>query len=319
METRHRLIRFAWLSIGTAVLTITLKVVAYTLTGSVGLLSDALESGVNLATAVFSLIILSIATRPPDDDHPHGHGKAEYFSSGLEGILILVAAGGIGVTAVRSFLNPQPLEQLGIGLLISTAAALCNLTTATILRRAGKLHDSITLIASSHHLMSDVYTSFGVVIGVGAVAMTGWQWLDGTLALLVAAHILRAGLSLVYESSQGLMDKSLSEEEHQHIVEILNKYEAQQVQYHALRTRRAGKQRFVSVHIQVPGAWSVQQGHELLERIERDLRLIITPVHILTHLEPLEDPVSWEDLPLNRAEVPDVKSTQPSTPRIYPN
>ncbi len=302
METRHRLVRFAWLSIGTAVLTITLKVIAYILTGSVGLLSDALESGVNLVTAVFSLIVLTVASRPPDDDHPHGHGKAEYFSSGLEGILILAAAGGIGVTAVRSFLNPQPLEQLGIGLIISIAAALCNLFTASILRRAGKQHDSITLTAGSHHLMSDVYTSFGVVIGVGAVAVTGQQWLDGTLALLVAAHILRAGLSLVYESSQGLMDKTLSEEEQQHIVDILEKYKAQQVLYHALRTRRAGIQRFISVHIQVPGAWSVQQGHELLEEIERDLRQTITPVHILTHLEPLEDPASWEDLPLIRVD-----------------
>ena len=319
METRYRLIRFAWLSIGTAVLTITLKVIAYTLTGSVGLLSDALESSVNLVTAVFSLIVLSIATRPPDDDHPHGHGKAEYFSSGLEGILILVAAGGIGVTAVRSYLNPQPLEQLGIGLLISIAAALCNLTTATILRRAGKRHDSITLTASSHHLMSDVYTSVGVVIGVTAVAITGWQWLDSLLALIVAAHILRSGFALVYDSSQGLMDHTLPDEEHQRIVDILDQYKAQQVYYHALRTRRSGKQRFVSVHIQVPGAWSVQQGHELLEEIERDLRLAITPVHILTHLEPLEDPVSWEDLPLNRADVIDAKSTHASTPEIYPN
>ena len=303
MKTRHRLIRFAWLSIGTAVLTITLKVSAYALTGSVGLLSDALESGVNLATAVFSLIILSIATRPPDDDHPHGHGKAEYFSSGLEGILILAAAVSIGITAGRSFLNPQPLEQLGAGLLISIAAAFCNLITASILRRAGKHHDSITLIAGSHHLMSDVYTSFGVAIGVGAVALTGWQWLDGALALAVAAHILRTGFSLVYDSSQGLMDKTLPDEEHQRIVNILDQYEAQQVQYHALRTRRSGKQRFVSVHIQVPGAWSVQQGHELLEEIERDVRQTITPVHILTHLEPIEDPASWEDLPLNRTDV----------------
>jgi len=319
METRYRLIRFAWLSIGTAVLTITLKVVAYALTGSVGLLSDALESGVNLVTAVFSLIVLSIATRPPDDDHPHGHGKAEYFSSGLEGILILVAAGGIVITAVRSFLNAQPLEQLGIGLLISIVAALCNLITATILRRAGKRHDSITLTASSHHLMSDVYTSIGVVIGVGAVALTGWQWLDGLLALIVAAHILRSGFSLVYDSSQGLMDQTLPDEEHQRIVDILDEFREKQIQYHALRSRRSGKQRFVSVHIQVPGAWSVQQGHELLEEIERDIRQAITPVHILTHLEPLEDPVSWADLPLNRAEGFDVKSTHVSTSRIYPN
>ncbi|KAA3655787.1 MAG: cation transporter [Chloroflexi bacterium] len=302
METRHGLIRFAWLSIGTAVLTISLKVAAYALTGSVGLLSDALESGVNLVTAVFSLIVLSIATRPPDDDHPHGHGKAEYFSSGLEGLLILVAAGGIGITAVRSFIHPQPLEQLGIGLLISIVAALCNLITATILRRAGKRHDSITLTASSHHLLSDVYTSFGIAIGVGAVALIGWQWLDGTLALIVAAHILRTGLNLVYDSSQGLMDRTLPNEEHQQIVNILDEFKAQQVQYHALRTRRSGNQRFISVHIQVPGAWSVQQGHELLEDIERNMRQTIPPVHILTHLEPLEDPASWEDLTLNRVD-----------------
>ena len=303
METRPGLIRYAWLSIGTAVITITLKLSAYTLTGSVGLLSDGLESVVNLVTAVFSLIILTIATRPPDDNHPHGHGKAEYFSSGVEGLLILAAAGGIAITAIRSFINPQPLVQLSIGLIISVAAALVNLVTALILRRAGKSYESITLTASSHHLLSDVYTSFGVVLGLTAVALTGRQWLDGIIALLVAVHICRAGYFLVRDAAQGLMDEKLPENEYEKLVNILNTYRAQKIQYHALRTRRSGNQRFVSVHIQVPGSWSVQQGHELLEEIEHNIRQVMSPVHILTHLEPLEDPTSWEDLTLNRIDV----------------
>jgi cation diffusion facilitator family transporter len=193
MQTNNNLGRYAWLSIGTAVITITLKLTAYALTGSIGLLSDGVESGVNLVTAVFSLIMLTIAAQPPDDEHQHGHGKAEYFSSGLEGLLIVIAAGGIAVTAVQHIFNPQPLEQLGVGLLISLAAALCNLITALILQRAGQQHDSITLKASSQHLMSDVYTSLGVVVGIGAIALSGWQWLDSIIALIVAAHILRAG------------------------------------------------------------------------------------------------------------------------------
>lgn len=305
MTQRAFLTRFAWLSVATAVLTIALKAAAYGLTGSVGLLSDALESGVNLATALVALLALTVAARPPDAEHEHGHGKAEYFSSGLEGGLILIAALTIGFTAVRSLLNPQPLQQLGLGLAISIAAALFNLITALVLRRAGKHYDSITLVANAEHLLSDVWTSAGVVIGVGAVWLSGWQWLDPVVALLVAAHILRAGYALLRDSVQGLMDRSLPPAERQRVIDVLDSYQDRQVTYHALRTRQAGAQRFVSVHVQVPGAWDVQRGHELLEAIERDVRAAIPRAHVLTHLEPLEDPASWADVALNRDKATD--------------
>jgi cation diffusion facilitator family transporter len=302
MSSHHRITYYAWLSIGTAVLTILLKAAAYKVTGSVGLLSDAMESGVNLATAVFSLIVLSVAVQPPDETHEHGHGKAEYFSSGVEGVFILIAGMAVGITAVRSLLLPRPLEQIGIGLTISIIAALFNLMTARILLRAGNQYDSITLTASAHHLQTDVLTSIGIVIGVGATALTGWFWLDPLLALLVALHILRTAVYLLRDSVQGLMDRAISDDEKEKIIHILDAHCRDGVAFHALRTRQSGAQRFISLHVQVPGAWSVQEGHELLEQIEQDLRQAITPVHILTHLEPFEDPISWEDLSLNRAD-----------------
>jgi cation diffusion facilitator family transporter len=300
MPERRYLIRFAWLSIATAVITIALKATAYLLTGSVGLLSDALESGVNLVTAVLALIILTVAAQPPDDEHAYGHDKAEYFSGGVEGTLILIAAGTIILSAVRSFFNPQPLEQLGIGIGVSVAAAVCNWVTGRILLRAGEQHNSITLTAGAHHLLADVWTSGGVVVGITIVAFTGWQPLDPLLAILVALHILRSGLRLVRQAVNGLMDMSLPQSELDQVVKILEKHSSSKVQYHALRTRQSGAQRFVTVHIQVPGAWSVQRGHSLLEEIERDLRQAISPVSVVTHLEPVEDPVSWQDIPLNR-------------------
>jgi cation diffusion facilitator family transporter len=300
MMPRQQLTRFAWLSIGTAVITIGLKAAAYILTGSVGLLSDALESGVNLVTAVLALVILTIAARPPDDEHAYGHDKAEYFSGGVEGTLIVIAAATIIGTAVPSLFNPQPLEQLGIGIVVSVIAAVCNWATARILLRAGSQHNSITLTAGARHLLADVWTSGGVVLGIGIVALTGWQWLDPVLAIIVALHILRSGLRLVREAINGLMDVSLPAAELEKVVSILERYREQNIQYHALRTRQSGAQRFISVHIQVPGAWSVQEGHSLVEEIERDLRQALAPVSVITHLEPVEDPVSWQDIPLNR-------------------
>ena len=300
MSNRHHLTRFAWLSIGTAVITIALKAAAYFLTGSVGLLSDALESGVNLVTAVLALIILTIAAQPPDDEHAYGHDKAEYFSGGVEGTLILVAAGTIILSAIRSYFDPQPLEQLGVGIGVSALAAVCNAVTARILLQAGKQHHSITLTAGAHHLLADVWTSAGVVIGVAIVAVTGWQPLDPILAIIVALHILRSGLRLVRQAINGLMDISLPAEELAKATTILEQHCTQNVQYHALRTRQSGAQRFLSVHIQVPGKWNVHEGHSLLEEIERDLRQALAPVSIITHLEPVEDPISWHDIPLNR-------------------
>ncbi len=302
MQDRYQLTRYAWLSIATAVLTIGLKATAYWLTGSVGLLSDALESGVNLVTAVMALIILTIAALPPDDEHEYGHSKAEYFAGGIEGSLILVAALAIGYTAVQRLIHPQPLEQIGLGLFVSVLAALGNGLTALVLLRVGRQHNSLTLTANAQHLLTDVWTSGGVLVGVLAVWLTGWQWLDPVLALLVALHIIRTGVKLVGTAVNGLMDTSLPAEEVAKVRAVLDGYCCDEVQYHALRTRQSGATRFVSVHVQVPGDWTVQRGHTLLEDIERDLRRVVAPVSVFTHLEPVDDPISWEDIELHRGE-----------------
>lgn len=301
MHERKRLTRFAWLSIATALVTMGLKAGAYLLTGSVGLLSDALESSVNLVAAIIALVSLWVAAQPPDEEHTYGHSKAEYFSSAVEGGLILVAALAILVPAGERLLHPRPLQQLDLGLAISVLAAFLNLVVARVLAQAGDEYESATLTADAQHLMTDVWTSAGVVLAVGAVAVTGWQPLDPLIALVVAMQIVRSGLRLVREAAQGLMDTALPEQEQEQIVAILDGHAIDGVQYHALRTRRSGAQRFVSVHIQVPGAWSVQRGHTLLEEIERDIRQELPRVHVFTHLEPVEDPVSWEDIRLDRS------------------
>jgi cation diffusion facilitator family transporter len=302
MEDRQTLTRFAWLSIATAVLTIGLKAAAYLLTGSVGLLSDALESGVNLVTAVFALIILTIAAQPPDEEHEYGHTKAEYFSGGFEGSLILIAALVIAVTAVQRLFQPQPLEQVSLGLIVSVLASVGNGLTALVLLRVGRQHNSLALTANARHLLTDVWTSLGVIVGLLAVKLTGWQWLDPLLALLVALQIVRTGVGLLKTAVNGLMDTSLPAEEVNQVRAVLERYCSDAVQYHALRTRQSGAYRFVSVHVQVPGDWSVQRGHTLLEAIERDLRQVVAPVSVFTHLEPVDDPVSWEDISLHRPE-----------------
>jgi cation diffusion facilitator family transporter len=297
---RGSLRRFAWLSIAAAVATIALKAFAYLLTGSVGLLSDALESFVNLAGALMALAMLSLAARPPDANHAYGHGKAEYFSSGVEGGLILIAAISIAVAAVDRLLHPRPLEQLGLGLTISVVASLVNFGVSVVLMRAAKQYESITLRANAHHLMTDVWTSAGVLVGVGAVAVTGWLWLDPLVALAVAANIVWTGVRIVHASILGLMDTALPAAELAAITAVLDRYAGDEVRYHALRTRQAGPRRFVSVHVLVPGAWSVMRGHDLLERIEADIREALPLVSVLTHLEPLEDPAAHNDLDLDR-------------------
>lgn len=304
MTSRRGLTRYAWLSIATAVFTIALKYSAYALTGSVGLLSDALESGVNLVAAVLALVVLTVAAQPPDDEHTYGHDKAEYFSSGVEGVLIVIAAMTIAVTAVQRLINLQPLEQVGVGLIISVVAALLNGIVAQILLRAGRKYDSVTLVADSKHLMTDVWTSGGVVLAVGAVALTGWQWLDPVIALVVAGQIVFSGVRLVRESVLGLMDTALPPEEMAQVTAVLEQYrQKDHIDYHALRTRRAGAQRFVSVHVQVPGKWSIQEGHNLAEEMERGLRQVVQPVSIIIHVEPIEDPCSWEDISLVRGDI----------------
>ena len=302
MKDRRKLTRYAWLSIATAVVTISLKAGAYLLTGSVGLLSDALESGVNLAAAVIALIALSVASRPPDEEHAYGHSKAEYFSSGIEGGMIVVAAVMIIASALERFLHPEPLRQLQVGLIISLVAAGLNLSTALILSRAGKEYDSATLQADARHLMTDVWTTGGVLVGVAIVELTGWQPLDPIIGILVGIQIIRSGLLLLRGSALGLMDTALPADEQETILKILEHHVSDGVLFHALRTRQSGAQRFVSVHVQVPGAWSVQRGHALLEEIEADIRGAFPRISVLTHLEPVEDPVSWQDISLNRAD-----------------
>ncbi|HND90164.1 MAG TPA: cation diffusion facilitator family transporter [Anaerolineales bacterium] len=294
------LTKFAWLSIGAAIFTITLKTIAYFLTGSVGLLSDALESIVNLVGAVMALAMLTIAARPADEDHAYGHTKAEYFSSGVEGALILIAAASIIIAAIPRLINPQPLEQVGLGLGVSVAASLANLLVALVLLQASKKHNSITLEANAHHLMTDVWTSVGVLAGVGLVVLTGWERLDPIVAFVVAGNIIWSGFRIVRMSALGLMDTALEPDEQKLVKNVLNSYAKNNVEYHALRTRQSGARRFVSVHILVPGKWTVQRGHRLLESIESDIRKALPNVTVFTHLESLNDPASWDDTNLDR-------------------
>jgi cation diffusion facilitator family transporter len=300
---RKGLTKYAWLSIVTAFLTIGLKVTAYLMTGSVGLLSDALESGVNLVAAVLALVSLTVAAQPPDEEHAFGHDKVEYFASGAEGTLILIAAGTIAYSTIRRLLEPMPLEQLDVGLAVSVLAAVLNLIVGRFLLHAGKKYRSITLEADANHLLTDVRTTVGVLIGLVAVSLTDWHILDPLIALLVTAQVVWSGFRLVQKSVLGLMDTALPPDEVKQIVDIIEKHAAIGVGFHALRTRQSGAQRFMTVHIQVPGDWSVQRGHTLLEEIEQDVYLALRPISVVTHLEPLEDPSSWEDIELNRENV----------------
>lgn len=297
---RPSLTRFAWLSIGAALLTIGLKTGAYFITGSVGLLSDAVESLVNLIGGFMALAMLTVAARPADDDHAYGHGKAEYFSSGLEGGLILVAAISIAVAALMRLVAPQALHAVGMGLAISAAAAIVNLSVALVILRAGQKNNSITLEANARHLLTDVWTSIGVLVGVVLVVWTGWLWLDPVVALLVAVNILWTGVGIMRRSIGGLMDASISANDLTAVRKVFESYESGGVKFHALRTRQSGSKKFISVHVLVPGDWTVQRGHELLERIEADIRNALSDAVVFTHLESLDDPASWEDEDLER-------------------
>ena len=297
---RAFLTRYAWISIAAALVTIALKSAAYYLTGSVGLLSDAMESAVNLMGGMMALAMLTIAVRPADEDHAYGHSKAEYFSSGVEGALILVAALGIAFTAIPRVFHPKELDQVGMGLAVSVVASMVNLGVALLLLRVGKKHHSITLEANAHHLLTDVWTSVGVLLGVGVVALTGWLWMDPVVALLVAANIVWTGSHIVWRSISGLMDMALPPEDLAVVREVLATFQTEDVQFHALRTRQAGARKFVSVHVLVPGVWTVHHGHELLERIESAVRSALPNSSMFTHLESLDDPASWEDQRLDR-------------------
>ena len=300
MIERRGLLRFALLSVVAAVVTIGLKTAAYIITGSIGLLSDALESLANLVAALVALYALWVAARPPDEEHTYGHTKAEYFSSGFEGLLIVAAAVGIVVAAVRRLIEPLPIQDPALGLLINALASVVNLAVARVLLRVGKRHESITLEADAQHLMADVWTSLGVIAGVTAAVATGWHRLDPIVAIEVALNVLRSGSRLLRRSVYGLLDTSLPEETLGKIKAILDGHSGAGVRYHALRTRQAGARRFISFHILVPGNWTVQRGHDLLERIEEQIREVVPNSVVDTHLEPIEDPVSWEDTRLER-------------------
>lgn len=303
METsRAHLTRYAWLSIGAAIATIALKGTAYALTSSVGLLSDAIESLVNLAGAVLALAMLTLAAAPPDEEHAYGHSKAEYFSSGVEGALILLAAVSIGYTAVQRLFNPQPLEAIGLGIAVSVVASLINFGVAWVLQREGRQHNSVTLEADGQHLMTDVWTSVGVLAAVGLVAVSGWTILDPIIAILVAVNITWTGFRILRKSALGLLDTALPADEQARVKAAIEAQLPQGVEYHALRTRQSGARRFASMHILVPGSWSVQRGHQLLERIEAAVRESLENVTVFTHLESLGDKASYEDQSLDRPE-----------------
>ena len=289
------------MSIVTALVTIALKAGAYLLTGSVGLFSDAAESGVNLVAALGAFLALRTAALPPDEEHAYGHTKAEYFSSALESVLIIAAAIGIAVTAIGRLLEPQPLENVGLGLAVTLAAAGVNGGVGLLLLRSGRRLRSAALRADGQHLLTDVWTSLGVVAGVFLVWLTGWLVLDPLIALLVAGNILWIGIRLLKDTAQGLLDTALPSEEQEIISSIQARYEEAGVEFHALRTRSAGRRRFISMHVLVPGSWSVKRGHDLSERIEKDITQALPMSTVFIHIEPLEDPASWQDQTLDRS------------------
>ncbi|MGF1600928.1 MAG: cation transporter [Chloroflexi bacterium AL-N5] len=283
------------LSIAAAIVTMGLKFWAYLLTDSVGLFSDVAESSVNLIAAVVAFWALNLASQPPDSEHTFGHSKAEYFSSALEGALIVLAAISIAVAASQRLLNPQPVTRVEWGLVLSLVAAAVNGGVAVTLMRAGRRLRSVALRADGHHLLTDVWTSVGVVLGLMLAKLTGWLILDPIIALLVAVHIALVGIHLMRETFSGLMDTALPRAEQAIIHETLDTYRQRGIQFHALRTRVAGSRNFVAFHVLVPGDWSVQKGHDLCDELEVHICHALPGTDVMTHLEPIEDPASWAD------------------------
>jgi cation diffusion facilitator family transporter len=293
--------RYAWLSVAAAVATIGLKTLAWWLTGSVGLLSDALESGVNLAAALLALSMLRLAASPPDADHPYGFSKAEYFSAGIEGALIVLAAGGIVWAALPRLIAPRELDMPFAGLTLTVIASAINFGVAKVLLRAGREHHSITLEADGRHLLTDVWTSAAVIVGVALVFVTGWLRLDPLVAIGVALHILWTGFGLMRRSVRGLLDPAISAEDQKEVAKLIAEYSKRYgVSFHALRTRQAGARQFVSFHLLVPDAWTVAQAHQLSEEIEARMRSMVPNAAIFTHIEPISDPASYDDQGLDR-------------------
>lgn len=298
--SRAELRKFALLSIVAALATIALKAAAWWLTDSIGLLSDALEGTVNLMGATMMLAMLTVAARPPDEEHAFGYTKAEYFASGFEGTLILIAAVSIAVVAVDRLISPRTLENVGAGLVVSALASAVNYAVARSLFRAARRYRSIALEADAHHLMTDVWTSAGVIAGVGAVSLSGWTRLDPLIALGVATHIVWTGGKLMKRSVLGLLDRALPPEQRRILDRVLDRYRAQGIEFHAVRTRCAGTRSFISLHVLVPGDWSVTRGHDLAELVEHEIRVELPEAVVTTHIEPLGHPVSYRDIDLDR-------------------
>ncbi|GAB3713140.1 cation diffusion facilitator family transporter [Mariniluteicoccus flavus] len=305
VSERRDLTKYAWLSIGAAIVTIALKTGAWAITGSVGLLSDAAESIVNLVAAVVALVALKVAARPANAKYTYGRAKAEYFSAAIEGMMIFLAAAVILVTSVERFVHPRPIDDVGLGLAISVVASVVNGVVAVVLIRAGERFRSLTLAADGRHLMTDVITSAGVVIGVLLVWLTGWDRLDAIVAFAVGVNIIVTGAKLVAESTEGLLDVTLPEAENRAIIEVLRRRTSDQVTFHGLQTRVAGHQRHASLHVLVPGDWTVQQGHDYLEELEDELRAAVHDLHVMTHLEPFDDPSSYRDRPIGEVRIHD--------------
>jgi cation diffusion facilitator family transporter len=296
-----KLERYAWLSIAAAFATIGLKGLAWWFTGSIGFLSDALESLVNLAAAVLVLSMLRLAASPPDKEHPYGRSKAEYFSAGIEGAMIVAAAGGIVWAAFPRLVAPQPIEAPLLGVVLTAAATVINLVVGLLLIRVGRREDSITLEADGRHLMTDVWTSVGVIAGVVAISLTGWLVLDPLIGLAVAVHILWEGFGLMRRSVSGLLDISISQLDQSEITKLFAEYSRRYgISFHALRTRQAGARRFISFHILVPDAWTVAHAHRLSEEIESRVRSMVPNAAVDTHIEPISDPASYDDQSLDR-------------------
>ena len=301
---KESLKKFAYLSIAAAIATIGLKFFAYTLTGSMGLLSDALESCVNLIAAIVALIMIHISEKPADEGHEFGHTKAEYFSSAIEGGLILVAAFSIIWSAAPKLLTPQPIENVGLGLGISLSASLINLGVAFVLIKNGKQRKSLLLEADGKHLMTDVWTSVGVIAAIGLVKLTGWLILDPIIAIAVALNIIWTGFQLLKRSANGLMDASINEEELKKVTHYLDGLKTNEIDYHSLMSRQAGQRKFISLHLLVPGEWSVQQGHDYAENIEETIEDMFTElVTVSTHIEPIEDQASMRDIGIDRKKL----------------
>ena len=287
--------RYALLSIAAAIATIGMKTAAWKVTGSVGLLSDAVESIVNLLAALVAFWALRVAAQPPDAEHPFGHSKAEYLASAFEGIAILGAAIAIAITAWRRIADPQPLDSVGVGLAISVGASVVNGAVAFVLLRAGRRLDSITLRSDAHHLLTDVWTSVGVLVGILVVKLTGWLVLDPIVALAVATNIVWMAGRILLETAQGLLDRTIPAAEQKQLDDVLAKFRGDGVEVHAVRARQAGPVRFIDMHVLVPGSWSVQRGHDLCEGIESGVKALFPRSSVMTHLEPAEDPSAWDD------------------------